>query len=83
MDELLAISPASLGATGKACYEKITAEVYAKECEEVFPTAKRNCEVANYNTGIPKLERILKMNEGYADGEAMLILMKAYQKTEA
>ncbi|MEE1315169.1 MAG: hypothetical protein UHS49_05335, partial [Faecalimonas sp.] len=24
-----------------------------------------------------------KMNEGYADGEAMLILMEAYQKTEA
>ena len=36
--------------------------------------------MANYGTVIQKMERVIQMKEGYADGKALLLLMNAYQK---
>lgn len=80
VDELLKIERASLGNVGKTTFDEITKEVYAAECEELYEPSKRNYEVANYKAAIERLERITKMNEKYADGEAILLLMQAYEK---
>ena len=64
----------------KTTFDEITKEVYAAECEELYEPSKRNYEVANYKAAIERLERITKMNEKYADGEAILLLMQAYEK---
>lgn len=80
VDEILAVQTDSLGATGKAVYDAISEEVFEAQCSELFASAGRSYEVANYGTVIEKLERVMKMKEGYEDGEAILMLMNAYHK---
>lgn len=82
VDELLEVKVEALGATGKAQYDEISQEVFAKECESLFEVAKKSFEAVNYNRSQECLERILKMNEGYEDGQAMLMLMKIYSEQE-
>lgn len=79
-DELMEISTESLGETGKVTYDAMAQEVYEDQCSELYTSAQRSFEVANYGTVIEKMERVVKMNEEYEDGEALLLLMNAYQK---
>ena len=79
-EELLAINVQSLGATGKATYDKISTEVFEEVCSELYASAQRSYRVANYGTVIEKMERVMKMNEGYEEGEAMLLLMSSYHE---
>lgn len=79
-DELLAIQTESLGETGKATYDAIAKEVFEDQCSKLYETAQKSYDVANYGTVIEKMERVIKMKEGYADGKALLLLMNAYQK---
>lgn len=80
VDELLAMESDSLGELGKAKYDAIANAVYEEQCSSLFTTAKESFEVANYGTVIQKMERVILMNEKYADGEAILLLMNAYHK---
>ena len=80
VDELLVMNTESLGEKGKATYDAIANEVYEEECKTLFESAKRSFEVANYGTVIEKMERAVSMKEGYADGEAILLLMNAYHE---
>lgn len=79
-DELLAIQVESLGEVGKATYDSIAKVVFEEECKKLYEAAQKSYEVANYGTVIEKIERVIKMREGYADGKALLLLMNAYQK---
>lgn len=78
-DELLAIKTDALGATGKTIYDTMTQEVYSEQCEKLYTSAKNSYAVKNYGTVIEKMERVIKMNEKYEDGEGLLLLMNAYQ----
>lgn len=78
VDELFEVNVEALGATGKAQYDAISEEVFAKECESLFDVAKKSFDAVNYSRSQECLERILKMNEGYEDGQAILMLMKTY-----
>ena len=79
-DELLAIQTESLGATGKTSYDAIANEVFEEQCSSLYEAAQKSFAVANYGTVIEKMEKVVKMKEGYANGEAILLLMNAYQK---
>lgn len=79
-DELLAIQTESLGETGKAAYDAIANEIFEEQCSSLYESAQKSFAVANYGTVIEKMEKVVKMKEGYADGEAILLLMNAYQK---
>ena len=79
-DELLAINKASLGATALTTYEAMTKDVYAKECEDLYPVATRSYEAVNYSRALECLEKIERMNEQYKDGEVLYMLMDIYQK---
>ena len=50
-------------------------------CSNLFATSQNNFEVANYETAITNLETIMKMDEGYNDGAAMLLLAQSYEKS--
>lgn len=78
-EELLQIEASSLGAKGKKQYEEISAEVFAKQCEKLYASAKKRYEVANFNWAVEELERVVAMQETYADGEALLLLGDAYK----
>ena len=79
-DERLAIQTESLGATGKTTYDTIANEVFEEQCSSLYEAAQKSFAVANYGTVIEKMEKVVKMKEGYANGEAILLLMNAYQK---
>lgn len=49
-------------------------------CENLYSTSKNNFEVANYDTAISNLERVMQMDEGYSDGGAKLLLAQSYEK---
>lgn len=79
-DELLGINTAALGETGMATYNAIAEVVFEDQCSSLYESAQQSYEVANYGTVIQKMERVVKMKEGYADGQAILLLMNAYHK---
>lgn len=81
-DELLAMKPDSLGEIGRAKYDAIAKEIYDEQCKTLYESAQESFAASKYDTVVQKMERVLLMNEKYADGEAMLLLMNAYQQQE-
>lgn len=79
-DELLEVKTESLGEAGLITYNEIAEEVFEDQCSELYASAQRSFEVANYGTVIEKMERVIKMKESYEDGEALLLLMNAYHE---
>lgn len=77
-EEILAIDTKSLGEVGNTVYNSIKAEVFKQQCEELYPIAVSSYEVVNYKRARECLERIIKMDESYEDGEALLMLMNIY-----
>lgn len=80
-DELLAIDASSLGEVGKTVYDDITKDVFEEQCEKLYESAARDYDAGNYKSVTEKMERAVKMREGYENGRALLLLLKAYQKT--
>lgn len=81
LEELLKVNPDSLGTVGRQKFEDITGTLYPRMCSNLFATSQNNFEVANYETAITNLETIMKMDEGYNDGAAMLLLAQSYEKS--
>ncbi|MBQ8802500.1 MAG: hypothetical protein IJZ53_02545 [Tyzzerella sp.] len=80
VDEILAVNTASLGETGRATYDKISQEVFGAECQELYATATTSYAANGFKRAAESLERIMQMDEKYADGQAILLLMQTYQK---
>ncbi len=79
IDELLKVNPAALGTAGRSIYEEMTGVLYPRACERLYTTSKANMQVANYDTAITNLERVVQIEEGYSDGQALLLLAQAYE----
>lgn len=82
LEQLLQVNADSLGTVGRESFDEITSELYPRMCEDLYSTSQKNYEVANYETAISNLEQIMKMDEGYSDGGAMLLLAQAYEKSK-
>lgn len=78
IDELLALSTDSLGEAGKAQYEEMTGEVFPKQCEKLYRSARQSFRVENYGTAIEGLEKVMRMDESYENGKALLMLADSY-----
>ena len=78
IDELLALSTDSLGEVGKAQYDEMTSEIFPKQCDKLYRSARQSYRVVNYGTAIESLEKVMKMNESYEDGKALLLLADSY-----
>lgn len=81
VDELLKANPDSLGVLGKKRYDEITGELFPKVCATLYKTSKENYEVANYASAIANLEQVLKMDEEFEEGAAMLLLAQSFEKS--
>ncbi|MDD7769419.1 tetratricopeptide repeat protein [Suipraeoptans intestinalis] len=79
IDELLKVNPAALGTAGRSIYEEMAGVLYPRACERLYTTSKANMQVANYDTAITNLERVVQIEEGYSDGQALLLLAQAYE----
>lgn len=81
LEQLLQVNADSLGTVGRETFDGITSELYPRMCEDLYSTSQKNYEVANYETAISNLEQVMKMDEGYSDGGAMLLLAQSYEKS--
>lgn len=79
-EELATIRAESLGAVAKTKYDAMTADVFPKQCDKLYTSAKKSYDVANYGTAIASLEQVIKLIEGYQQGDALLLLANAYEK---
>lgn len=79
VEELLKINGAALGNGGKAIYQEMTGAVYPRVLANRFALAQGNMEVANYDTAVVNLERVVQIEEGYQNGQGLLLLSQAYE----
>ena len=80
LEEMLKVNPDSLGTVGRERYDEITGILYPRMCADLYSTAKKNFEVANYEYAVTNLEKIMSMDEGYSKGGAKLLLAQTYEK---
>lgn len=80
LEELLKVTPDSLGTVGRETFDEITEELYPRMCDKLYDAAKESYDVANYPAAITNLEQISQMDEGYNDGVALLLLGQSYEK---
>lgn len=77
-DTLLNINRASLGENGQAEYDSLTEDVYPAACSTKYDSGIASLNVANYETAIENLLQVIRMDESYDDGGALLSLGNAY-----
>ncbi len=81
VEELLKVNPDSLGTVGRESYDEIAGELFPRVCANIYSTSQENFEVANYTAAITNLEQVMKMDEGYEEGAALLLLAQSYEKS--
>lgn len=77
-DTLLNINRASLGENGQSEFDSLTADVYPAACSTKYDSGIASLNVANYETAIESLLQVVRMDESYDDGGALLGLGNAY-----
>lgn len=77
-DTLLNINRDTLGASGQASYDELTEQVFPTACETKYETGVEALNAANYASAIDSLSKVVRMNESYDDGGALLNLGLAY-----
>lgn len=58
IDELLALSTDSLGEVGKAQYDEMTSEIFPKQCDKLYRSARQSYRVENYGTAIDRWKKL-------------------------
>lgn len=80
-DILVNINQASLGSTGQARYEEMTKAVYPTACQIRYDAGMESLNVANYENAINQLSLVVRMDESYNSGAALLNLGLAYMRS--
>ncbi len=78
VEELLKVNPDSLGEQGRGQYDEMAGDLFPSMCEDLYSQSQANYEVANYDAAVTNLEMVMSIDEGYASGEAMLLLAHSY-----
>ncbi len=78
-DSLLNVSRDSLGANAQAVYDELTAAVFPGACETNFATGTEALNAGDYQGAVDALSKVVRMNEGYNNGQALFSLAQAYQ----
>lgn len=79
--ELIKVNPKALGTYGKEIYDMITESVYGRYTNVLYNNAWEEYGAANYAEAIEDLELLMKIDEGYDDGEAMHLLSLCYKES--
>ena len=68
-----------LGANGQAGYDALVEEVFESACYDLFPTGEYYLQTGSYQDAVSNLSLVVRMDENFNDGEALLRLAQAYQ----
>lgn len=77
-DSLIGIDRDSLGESGKPRYDELTDAIYPSACETNFATGTEALSAGNYQGAVDALYKVVRMNAGYNDGQALFNLAQAY-----
>lgn len=77
-DTLIGINRDSLGESGQSRYDELTEEIYPSACETNFATGTEALDAGNYQGAVDALYKVVRMNAGYNDGQALFNLAQAY-----
>ena len=80
-DALLNVNVSSLGASGQAMYEQLSADIFPTACQIKYNSGIEALNVANYDTAIDALGKTVRMEESYDNGGALLNLGIAYMRS--
>lgn len=76
-DTLLNINREALGIAGQASYDEIASEVFPSACDIKYEAGMASFDVANYDSAIDNLSKVVRMDESYNEGGALLNLALA------
>lgn len=79
VDEIRQMNTESLGEQGKSAHETLMNTLIETECAALFAEAKTCYEASVLSKTITRLERINVIDEDYADGQSMLLMLKVYK----
>ena len=77
-DTQIGINRDSLGESGQARYDELTNEIYPSACDTNFSTGTEALDAGNYQGAVDALVKVVSMNAGYNDGQALFNLAQAY-----
>lgn len=77
-DTLINVNRDVLGGTAQARFDELTGNLYPTACDIKYSAGNESLEVANYENAVTQLSAVVKMNESYDDGGALLNLGLAY-----
>lgn len=77
-DSLIGINRDYLGESGQKRYDQLTEEIYPGACDTNFSTGKDALDAGNYQGAVDALYKVVRMNAGYNDGQALFNLAQAY-----
>ena len=69
----------SLGESAQAIYDQISADIYPNACDSNFETGTEALAAQDFQTAIDAFYKVVRMNEGYNNGQAVYNLAQAYQ----
>lgn len=79
-DTLIGIDRDSLGESGQSGYDELTEAIYPSACETNFSAGEEALEAENYEDAIEALAKVVSMDAGYNDGQALFDLALAYME---
>lgn len=80
-DTLLGIKRDSLGETGQSKYDSLSKEIFPSACKRYLKNGSQSLEAGEYKDAIDVLSKVVQMDSGYSDGEALYDLAEAYMKS--
>lgn len=78
LEGLLTVNPEALGEQAKAVYDEIAGELFPVMCKRLYAQAKDSMSENDYAAAVTNLEKVVRMDEGYEEGEALKLLADAY-----
>ena len=61
-------------------YKEIHDDISPRVCKKQYRSGKASFEEGSYEDAIESLSTVISLDEGYDDGQALLLLMQAYEK---
>lgn len=80
VDSLFNVNREALGEGGQVLYDSLTASLFPPACDTLYTGGMESFNVANYDAAISSLAKVVRMDEGYDGGGAILNLGLAYQR---
>lgn len=80
-DTLLNINRDTLGAGGQEQFDSLAGSVYPIACEVKYASGVDSLNVGNYERALDNLQKVVRMDESYDDGGALLNLGLAYLRS--